>query len=137
MNLDPRSRTSNTEVALTADSVEIGEQIGAFFDEAMAPQNAFRVELAVVGDGNEALQWVGTSEGSIVRYDSEPLASWWRVLVSRVLATLIPRRGSDGATRVADPANRPARVPSAVDIAALRSAGRHAGCNPQPPSRSA
>jgi len=56
----------------------------------MAPQNAFRVELVDPGNGNQRVQWVGAADGSIERFNSEPLASWWRILLSRVLAALIP-----------------------------------------------
>lgn len=90
MNLDPRSRRSNTEVAMLIDSDVLGGQLGALFDEAASPDRAFRVELAERGNENSDLAWVGQEEGKPVRYTSEPLASWWRRFIAGVLGALAP-----------------------------------------------
>ena len=90
MNLDPRSRQVNTEVAVRIESPILGEQLGALFDEAVAPDQAFRVELAEPGNAAAALVWLGENDGKAVRLDSEPLASWWRHFVSGFLGGLAP-----------------------------------------------
>ncbi len=90
MNLDPRSRLSNTEVALLIESAALGEQIGVQFDEAVAPDQAFRVELARSGDAHAPLVWSAAQGGGLVRYDAEPLASWWRRMTSSLLGALAP-----------------------------------------------
>jgi len=90
MNLDPRSRLSNTEVAVLAESTVLGEQFGPMFDEATSPDQAFRVELAEPGNETAPLVWTGDEAGMVVRYTSEPLASWWRRAVSALLGALAP-----------------------------------------------
>ena len=59
MNLDPRSRQMNTEVALRIENETLAEQLGALFEEAVTPDQAFRVELAESGNAQSALVWVG------------------------------------------------------------------------------
>jgi putative cardiolipin synthase len=90
MNLDPRSRLANTEVAMLIKSALLGEELGALFDKAALPEQAFRVELTERGNENSPLAWTGKEAGKPVRYDSEPLASWWRRLTSSILGTLAP-----------------------------------------------
>ena len=90
MNLDPRSRLSNTEIAVLAESTVLGEQFGTLFDEATSLDQAFRVELTEPGNENAPLAWIGHEEGKVVRYSGEPLASWWRRVVSGLLGALAP-----------------------------------------------
>ena len=90
MNLDPRSRLSNTEVAVVIESAVLGGQLGALFDEAALPDHAFRVELTERGNEHAPLAWIGQEEGKRVRYTGEPLASWWQRFVSSVLGALAP-----------------------------------------------
>jgi putative cardiolipin synthase len=90
MNLDPRSRMSNTEIAVLIESAALGAQLGALFDEAASPGQAFRVELAEPGNEHSRLAWVGQEEGNPVRYASEPLASGWRRFIGSVLGVLAP-----------------------------------------------
>ncbi len=90
MNLDPRSRRTNTEVALLIESAALGEQIGAQFEDAVALDQAFRVELATAGDAHAPLRWIGEEGGQPRRYDAEPLAGWWRRLSSGLLGALAP-----------------------------------------------
>jgi putative cardiolipin synthase len=90
MNLDPRSRLSNTEVAVLAESTVLGGQLGTLFDEATSLDQAFRVELAETGNENAPLAWIGHEAGKVVRYTGEPLASWWRRVVSGLLGALAP-----------------------------------------------
>lgn len=55
MNLDPRSRQLNSEVALRIDSSQLGGQLTALFDEATTLQEAFRVGLDEPGRPGSAL----------------------------------------------------------------------------------
>ena len=90
MNLDPRSRLSNTEVAVLVESAVLGEQLGTLFEDATALDQAFRVELTEPGNENAPLAWTGREEAKPVRYTSEPLASWWRRFISSLLGMLAP-----------------------------------------------
>jgi putative cardiolipin synthase len=90
MNLDPRSRMSNTEIAALIDSDVLGRQLGSWFDEATSPDRAFRPELTQPGDPSSPLVWNGSEDDETVRYTSEPLASWWQRLTSGLLGLLVP-----------------------------------------------
>ena len=90
MNLDPRSRLSNTEVALSIQSAALGKQLGTLFDRATSPDQAFRVELTEPGNADSPLVWIGREHGQPVRYEREPLASWWRRAESSLLGALAP-----------------------------------------------
>ncbi|BCB27328.1 phospholipase D family protein [Sulfurimicrobium lacus] len=90
MNLDPRSRQSNTEIGILIESTVLGTQLATLFEEASAPEQAFRVELTELGNKNAALVWVGREDGKLVRYGSEPLASVWRRMIAGLLGTLAP-----------------------------------------------
>jgi cardiolipin synthase C len=90
MNLDPRSRLSNTEVVVLIESVVLGGRLHALFEEATSLDQAFSVELTESTDKQAALAWIGREHNRPVRYTSEPLASWWRHLVSGVLGALMP-----------------------------------------------
>ncbi|MBI4194272.1 MAG: phospholipase D family protein [Betaproteobacteria bacterium] len=90
MNLDPRSRLSNTEIAMLIQSPVLGAQLGTLFDEATSLDQAFRVELSEPGNEHAPLAWLGQEAGKPVRYTDEPLASWWRRLVASLLGALAP-----------------------------------------------
>lgn len=85
MNLDPRSRLSNTEVGLLIDSAVFGAQLGTLFDAAVRPDRAFRVGREPTPQGGEHMFWTAEEDGLAVRYEIEPLAGRWK----RVLATLL------------------------------------------------
>jgi len=72
------------------ESAVLGGQLGALFDEAALPDQAFRVELTERGNESAPLAWSSTEDGKPVRYGSEPLASWWRRFISSVLGALAP-----------------------------------------------
>lgn len=90
MNLDPRSRYLNTEVAVRIDSSVLGEQLAALFEEAVAPDQAFRVELLESANARTGLVWSGEVEGKVIHFESEPMASWWRQVLSGWLGGLAP-----------------------------------------------
>lgn len=90
MNLDPRSRLSNTEIAMRVESPVLGEQLGTLFEEAVSPDQAFRVELTEPGNEHASLVWTGRADDKPVRYMGEPLASWWKRVISGMLGALAP-----------------------------------------------
>ena len=90
MNLDPRSRHLNTEVALKIESASLGRELSGLFDEATTLEQAFRVELGEPGNASAALHWASIEDGQPVRYSQEPLTSAWRRFLSRVLGALAP-----------------------------------------------
>jgi putative cardiolipin synthase len=72
-NLDPRSADINSECALLIDSTAFGERVGAYLDDGVSPENAYRVTLE---DGD--LAWTAQVEGEEVAYDTEPETGWWQ-----------------------------------------------------------
>jgi putative cardiolipin synthase len=90
MNLDPRSRALNTEIALVMESPEFGGRLAALFEEAVRPAHAFHVVLSEPGQEHSALIWITEEDGKELRYDYDPLTGIWRRLLSRLLEFLAP-----------------------------------------------
>ena len=90
MNLDPRSRALNSEVALKIDSRRLGMQLRGLFDEATALEESFRVGLDKPGDAEAPLHWDGIEDGRPIRYIHEPLTSAWRRWSTHLLGVLAP-----------------------------------------------
>lgn len=91
MNLDPRSRSANTEIAALIESDALGQQLGSLFTESTALGLAYRVELAEPGaSGAAGVVWHGLADGKPIRYASEPLASNWRRLIAVLLGRFAP-----------------------------------------------
>jgi putative cardiolipin synthase len=88
MNLDPRSRLQNTEVALFLESPELGARLGALLDIAVQPARAFRLTLETAGR-DQTLVWTTEEDGRAMRYDHEP-ASLWRRFLSTLLRAFAP-----------------------------------------------
>ncbi len=107
MNLDPRSRLHNTEVAVLLDSAELGQQMAALFEESVLPTRAFQVLLdganppldgAAPGQADvpepglrqgPALHWLAADPGQPVqRLINEPAGFWRRVFAAMVAAVL-------------------------------------------------
>jgi cardiolipin synthase C len=92
MNLDPRSRQTNTEVAVLVDSGVLGEQLARLFEAAMQPVHAYRVDRAPATDTAApagTLTWTAEDDGQPVRHSAEP-ASVWRHILYRLLGWLTP-----------------------------------------------
>ena len=89
MNLDPRSRKLNTEVAVLLESAQIGASLAAIFEVAVRPAHAFRILLTGVAPEPATLLWITEEDGKEVRYDQEP-AGFWRRFFSSVLGSLAP-----------------------------------------------
>lgn len=90
MNLDPRSRQLNTEVALRVESRELGGQLTRLFDEAVRPDQVFRVALDEAGNADASLHWESQEMGRPVRYTRDPLVSPWRRWLVGLLGALVP-----------------------------------------------
>ena len=90
MNLDPRSRHLNTEIALRIESDALGTQLGSLFDASIALDQAFRPELVEPGNAQSQLVWRGEKDGKPAYYESEPLAGGWRRFISGFLGALAP-----------------------------------------------
>jgi putative cardiolipin synthase len=90
MNLDPRSRELNTEIALVMDSPQLGARLAALFEEAVLPEHAFRVTLAGPEPEESDLVWISDENGQEVRYQQEPMTGFWRRWMSRLLGALAP-----------------------------------------------
>lgn len=90
MNLDPRSRNSNTEVAVLIDSAALGDKLGRWFDEASSLDRSYRPELSEPGDPNAPVTWTGRDDDRMQRYTSEPHTGWWQRFVSGLLGALVP-----------------------------------------------
>ncbi len=90
MNLDPRSKGLNTEVALRIDSLALGGQISRLFDEAIAPDRVFKVGLDQAGNAASMLHWDAIEDDQPVRYHHEPLTGVWRRWISQLLGKLVP-----------------------------------------------
>ena len=73
MNLDPRSRHTNTELGLAVRSAELARRIIATY-EAGAGHGVYEVVLA---DDGRSIEWVGRkADGSVERLASPPGLSW-------------------------------------------------------------
>jgi putative cardiolipin synthase len=83
-NLDPRSGSINTEAGLYVESPALAEQVIAFMDEGVSPENSFRVQL----DDSGELVWVTEVDGIEVRFEHDPHSSLWERLVAGLIALL-------------------------------------------------
>ncbi|MDA8123738.1 MAG: phospholipase D family protein [Deltaproteobacteria bacterium] len=89
MNLDPRSRQLNTEVAVLLESDQIGAELAALFAEAVQPARVFRVVLNEMALEEKSLQWITAEDGKELHYDQEP-AGFWRRFFASLLGRLAP-----------------------------------------------
>jgi putative cardiolipin synthase len=83
-NLDPRSSSINTEAGLYVESPELAEQVIAYMDEGVRPENSYRVLLDEDGD----LVWVTEIDGQEVRYDDEPETTFGQRFMSGFIKIL-------------------------------------------------
>lgn len=90
MNLDPRSRLSNTEIAITLRSAELGAQLATMFQDATALDQAYDVRLSEPGDPTAPLLWLALEGDQRVRHTDEPGARWWRRIIADLFDALVP-----------------------------------------------
>ena len=89
MNVDPRSRHINTEVAVLINSAVVGEELITIFDEAVQPTHAYRLTMTEDGSTGRAINWTAIEGGESVRHDTEP-ASAWRQMQAEFLFMFTP-----------------------------------------------
>jgi putative cardiolipin synthase len=70
-NLDPRSMDINTEAGLYVESPALAEQVAAYMDDGVKPENSYRVML----DDDGGLAWVTETDGQEVTYSKDPGSS--------------------------------------------------------------
>jgi cardiolipin synthase C len=83
-NLDPRSRFINTEVGVMIESPELAAQLGEFMDEGVSPGSAFHVTL----DEGDDLLWSAETNGTNVRFDTDPETGLWQRFVIDVVGLM-------------------------------------------------
>jgi len=83
-NLDPRSANINTEAGLYVESPELAVQLLAYMDEGILPENSYRLMLDEDGD----LIWITEDDGIEVRYDKDPLSTFWQRFMSGFIGIL-------------------------------------------------
>ncbi len=83
MNLDARSERYNTEIGVLIDSAQLA---GEFLSMMDFESSAYRLRLSPQG----RKQWLERDGDKEIVHDTEPEASWWRQLGSRLLGWLIP-----------------------------------------------
>jgi putative cardiolipin synthase len=77
-NLDPRAAEINTEAGVYVESPELAQQVVAYMDEGVLPENSYRVEL----DDGGNLVWITEKDGREIRYTNEPESTFWQRFVA-------------------------------------------------------
>jgi putative cardiolipin synthase len=97
MNLDPRSASLNTELALIVYNQEIAREAAELFDRGIAPATAYRVELASpavlaglqnTGSPMSPLIWTTEENGQVRTYNFDPQAGLYRNLLTGLFMLL-------------------------------------------------
>ena len=83
MNLDPRSKLLNTEMGVIVDCPDLAAAIGKTFATAVAPSDAYRLELQ-----SNRVRWIAEVDGRLKTFTDEPDSTWRRRLVLRILRML-------------------------------------------------
>jgi putative cardiolipin synthase len=83
-NLDPRSASINTEAGLYVESAELAEQVIAYMDEGVLPENSYQVLLDDEGD----LVWMTETDGVDVKFHKDPETGFWNRFVSGLIELL-------------------------------------------------
>lgn len=87
MNLDPRSAKLNTELALVIYDKTIAGEAARLFDQGIAPRVSWQVQLASAavtdelrrtGAPQSGLVWTAEENGSLVTYNFDPEAGFYR-----------------------------------------------------------
>jgi putative cardiolipin synthase len=83
MNLDPRSAGVNSEMGVVVESPGLARTAARALDEAMRPENSWRVDL----DPDGGLRWV--ADGRVLRF--QPARSFWERVLDLVYV-VFPRQ---------------------------------------------
>lgn len=85
-NFDPRSIELNTEITIAIHSPELARQVLKIFDEVIAPETSYHLQLAPTGTG---IIWRTTDNNDQeMDYTREPEAGFWRRLQESALSLL-------------------------------------------------
>ena len=87
MNLDPRSRTQNTELGVFVESAELAEEMLKVV-KISKQQNAYRVRHSE----QRTLQWVAVDDDAEEVLESEPESSFWMQIQNIILAPFVPEQ---------------------------------------------
>ena len=87
MNLDPRSRTQNTELGVFVESEALAKEMLRVIKISKL-QNAYRVTKGAAGQ----LQWLAVDGDQEVVSDSEPESSFWLQLHNLVFGAFVPEQ---------------------------------------------
>ncbi|WP_297767797.1 phospholipase D family protein [uncultured Alcanivorax sp.] len=83
-NIDPRSVHLNTEMGYYVVSEELGQQVAAFIEEGLAPENSYRVD-----NEQGTLTWAGDGpDGRPLVRHNEPDVTVWRRMLAWLLSLL-------------------------------------------------
>ena len=86
MNLDPRSRHTNTELGLAVRSTELARRIRATYEDGVG----LGVYEVVLAPDERTVEWVGRhADGSVERRDSPPGLSWIEKLRLLLMSPLV------------------------------------------------
>ncbi|WP_082883330.1 phospholipase D family protein [Caballeronia calidae] len=97
MNLDPRSAKLNTELALVIHSKPIADEAAKLFANGIAPKVSWQVQLASAavtaelrhtGSPQSGLVWTTEENGSIVSYNFDPEAGFYRNVMTGLFMLL-------------------------------------------------
>lgn len=89
-NMDPRSRSHNTETWVSIQSEELASRFSEVFEEVTRPEHAYKVELANKGQSGNDLVWTESERGQEIRYALDPEVGPLTLLMQSILRLLIP-----------------------------------------------
>ncbi len=87
MNLDPRSRTQNTELGVFVESPELAREMLRVI-KISRTQNAYRVRH----NAARQLQWVAVDDSGETVLDTEPESSLWQRLQNLIMSGVVPEQ---------------------------------------------
>ncbi|WP_043202212.1 phospholipase D family protein [Paraburkholderia acidipaludis] len=91
LNLDPRSASLNTELALTIDSPVLAHEVAGYFARATSPTHSYHVTLATPAETAATaspLVWTDEEDGMIHTYNVDPNAGFCRNLLTGLFLLL-------------------------------------------------
>jgi len=87
MNLDPRSRTQNTELGIFVESAELAREMQRVI-KISRTQNAYQVRHTA----SRHLQWVAVDGGRETVVDEEPESTFWQRVQNLLLGGVVPEQ---------------------------------------------
>jgi len=84
-NIDPRSKSLNTEIGILIDSKILAEQATKIFNRTISPVNSYKLSIYKIDDN---LRWTTTENGKEITYRNEPDAGYLRKIAVFILGLL-------------------------------------------------